>query len=67
MSAIGITACVILAGLVGFVSGYVTGRESGEKLGRDREWMETFFRQIENDRQRREANGRFKPKTKAAN
>ena len=63
MSAIGIAACVILAGIVG----YVTGRESGEKLGRDREWMETFFRQIENDRQRREANGRFKPKNKTAN
>ena len=63
MSALGITACVMLAGLIGFVTGYLTGREAGEKLGRDREWMETFFRQVENDRQRRDSNGRFKTKT----
>lgn len=55
-----IATLILLAFSVGLIYGYMTGREQGEKLGRDKQWMDDFFYKIEQDKKRRESNGRFK-------
>jgi hypothetical protein len=44
--------------------GWMTGREQGEKLGRDKQWMDDFFARVERDKQRRDSNGQFKKKSR---
>lgn len=65
MSWAAIATVVLLGFAVGLIYGYLTGREQGEKLGRDKQWMDDFFARVEKEKARRETNGRFKPKTKS--
>lgn len=56
-----VIALSLVSGLLG---GYLWGVRDGEKLGRDKEWMDSFFRSIQKDKARRDRLGRFHPKTK---
>lgn len=56
-----VIALSLVSGLLG---GYLWGVRDGEKLGRDKEWMDSFFRSIQKDNARRDRLGRFHPKTK---
>lgn len=58
-----IAAISVAAGLALLV-GYLWGARNGERLGRDKEWMDSFFRAVERDKKRRDRLGRFKPKSK---
>ena len=58
---IGALALALIAGLLG---GYDGGIRDGERLGRDKEWMDSFFRDLDDDKRRRDGLGRFKNKTK---
>lgn len=64
MSWASIATLVLLAMMVGMIWGYLTGREQGEKLGRDKQWMDDFFARVERDKQRRDSNGQFKKKSR---
>ena len=64
MSWASIATLVLLGVMVGMIWGYLTGREQGEKLGRDKQWMDDFFARVEKDKQRRDADGRFKKKSR---
>ena len=64
MSWASIATLVLLGMMVGMIWGYLTGREQGEKLGRDKQWMDDFFARVERDKQRREPNGQFKKKSR---
>jgi hypothetical protein len=44
----------------GISVGFLWGLRNGERLGRDREWMDSFFRNIKRDAERRDKAGRFK-------
>ncbi len=44
--------------------GYFWGVREGERLGRDKEWLDSFFRAIDQDKLKRDRLGRFKEKTK---
>jgi hypothetical protein len=44
----------------GISLGFLWGLRNGERLGRDREWMDSFFLNIKRDRERRDKAGRFK-------
>lgn len=46
----------------GFKNGYDVGLSDGDRTGRAKGWNERHFQQIEHDRKRREANGRFSAK-----
>lgn len=54
-----IFALTLIWSAVGFALGYWLGRKRGEQLGRDREWLNSFFRAIENDKKRRGPDGKF--------
>ena len=56
-----VIALSLVSGLLG---GYLWGVRDGEKLGRDKEWMDSFFRSIQKDKARRDRLGRFHSKTK---
>jgi hypothetical protein len=56
---IGALALAVIAGLLG---GYVWGIRDGERLGRDKEWLDSFFRAIDQDKLKRDRLGRFKNK-----
>ena len=43
-----------------FALGFIIGRRRGYKLGRDEQWLETFFRDIERSKSKRDEAGRFK-------
>jgi hypothetical protein len=58
-----IAALAVTAGLAMLV-GYFWGARDGERLGRDKEWMDSFFRSLDLDKKRRDKLGRFKTKTK---
>ena len=58
---IGALALAVIAGLLG---GYFWGIRDGERLGRDKEWMDSFFRDLDDDKRRRDRFWRFKNKTK---
>lgn len=58
-----IAALAVTAGLAMLV-GYFWGARDGERLGRDKEWMDSFFRGLDLDKKRRDKLGRFKTKTK---
>ena len=58
-----IAALAVTAGLAMLV-GYFWGARDGERLGRDKEWMDSFFRRIDQDKLKRDKLGRFKTKTK---
>jgi hypothetical protein len=64
MSWTAIATLVLLAFAVGMIYGYMTGREQGEQLGRDKQWMDDFFARIEKEKQRRDSHGRFKTKSR---
>ena len=64
MSWASIATLVLLGMMVGMIWGYLTGREQGEKLGRDKQWMDDFFARVEKDKQRRDSDGRFKKKSR---
>ena len=64
MSWAAIATLVLLGMMVGMIWGYLTGREQGEKLGRDKQWMDDFFARVEKEKQRREPNGQFKKKSR---
>lgn len=55
---------IALALVTGLLGGYLWGVREGERLGRDREWMDSFFRRLDLDKKRRDRLGRFKEKTK---
>lgn len=55
---------IALALITGLLGGYLWGVRDGERIGRDREWMDSFFRGLELDKKRRDKLGRFKEKTK---
>lgn len=44
----------------GISLGFLWGLRNGERIGRDREWMDSFFRNIKRDAERRDKAGRFK-------
>ncbi len=58
---IGALALALITGLLG---GYFWGARDGERIGRDKEWMDSFFRSLDLDKKRRDKLGRFKEKTK---
>ena len=58
-----IAALAVTAGLAMLV-GYFWGARDGERLGRDKEWMDSFFRSVDKDKLKRDRLGRFKTKTK---
>jgi hypothetical protein len=58
-----IAAIAVTAGLAMLV-GYFWGARDGERIGRDKEWMDSFFRGLDLDKKRRDKLGRFKTKTK---
>ena len=55
---------IALALITGLLGGYLWGVREGERLGRDKEWMDSFFRGLDLDKKRRDKLGRFKEKTK---
>ena len=61
---------LILAGLAlaciatGALGGWLFGVHEGEQRGRDGEWLDQFFRRVEQEKKRRDNYGRFKTKTK---
>jgi hypothetical protein len=59
-----IAIIALLSFAIGMMYGWMTGREQGEKLGRDKQWMDDFFARVERDKQRRDSNGRFKTKSR---
>ncbi len=60
MSALEIFALGAIMLCSGISLGFLWGLRQGERLGRDREWMDSFFRSIKRDRERRDKAGRFK-------
>lgn len=58
-----IAALAVTAGLAMLV-GYFWGARDGERLGRDKEWMDSFFRGLDLDKKRRDKLGRFKTEIK---
>jgi hypothetical protein len=54
-----IAICSIMLS-AGIGAGFFWGLRQGERIGRDREWMDSFFRSIKRDAERRDSNGRFK-------
>ena len=64
MSWAAIATLVLLAFAVGMIYRYMTGREQGEQLGRDKQWMDDFFARIEKEKKRRDYYGRFKKKSR---
>jgi len=55
---------IALALITGLLGGYLWGVREGERIGRDKEWMDSFFRGLDLDKKRRDKLGRFKEKTK---
>jgi hypothetical protein len=49
----------------GGLIGYIIGAARGRKLGRDEQWVECFLAGERREKARREADGRFKAKTKS--
>lgn len=64
MSDAEIVCGIALALITGFLGGYLWGVREGERLGRDKEWLDSFFRAIDQDKLKRDRLGRFKNKTK---
>jgi hypothetical protein len=54
-----IAICSIML-CAGIGAGFFWGLRQGERIGRDREWMDSFFRSLKRDAERRDSNGRFK-------
>jgi len=48
----------------GGLIGYIIGAARGRKRGRDEQWVECFLAGEKREKARREADGRFKSKTK---
>ena len=57
-----IIGALALAAIAGLLGGYVWGIRDGERLGRDKEWMDSFFRDLDDDKRRRDRLGKFKSK-----
>ncbi len=57
-------AAIAVTGGLAMLVGYFWGARDGERLGRDKEWMDSFFRGLDLDKKRRDKLGRFKTKTK---
>jgi len=57
-----ITLAAIFAS--GGLIGYIIGTARGRKRGRDEQWVESFLAYEKREKARREADGRFKSKTK---
>ena len=57
-------AALALAAGIAMLVGYFWGVREGERLGRDREWLDSFFRGIDQDKLKRDRLGRFRTKTK---
>ena len=64
MSDAEIVCGIALALITGLLGGYIWGVRDGERIGRDKEWMDSFFRGLDLDKKRRDKLGRFKEKTK---
>jgi hypothetical protein len=64
MSDAEIVCGIALALITGLLGGYFWGVREGERLGRDKEWLDSFFRAIDQDKLKRDRLGRFKQKTK---
>ena len=60
MNALEIFALGAIMLFAGVSVGFLWGLRNGERLGRDREWMDSFFRNIKRDAERRDKCGRFK-------
>jgi hypothetical protein len=60
VSALEIFALGAIMLCAGISLGFLWGLRNGERLGRDREWMDSFFLNIKRDRERRDKCGRFK-------
>jgi hypothetical protein len=63
MNDIELIAAGLLATACGILLGYWRGVKDGEQLGRDQEWMDSFFRRVETDKRKRDKYGRFKTTT----
>ena len=60
MNALEIFALGAIILCAGISLGFLWGLRNGERLGRDREWMDSFFLNIKRDAERRDKAGRFK-------
>ena len=60
MNALEIFALGAIMLCAGISLGFLWGLRQGERLGRDREWMDSFFLNIKRDAERRDKAGRFK-------
>jgi len=61
-----ISDALILAAIfaTGGLIGYIVGSARGRQRGRDEQWVESFLAYEKREKARREADGRFKSKTK---
>lgn len=66
MNEIEMLATALLSTTLGILLGYWRGLRDGEQLGRDQEWMDSFFRRVEADKRKRDKYGRYKTKTPAS-
>ena len=57
-----IIAAIALAAALAMLVGYLWGARDGERIGRDKEWMDSFFRSVNQDKLKRDRLGRFKNK-----
>ena len=60
MNALEIFALGAIMLCAGVSVGFLWGLRNGERLGRDREWMDSFFREMKQNAERRDKAGRFK-------
>ena len=57
-----LTTLAVFAGALAL--GFIIGAQTGYKRGRDEQWVESFLAYEKREKARREADGRFKSKTK---
>jgi hypothetical protein len=58
------TAIILATFLSGAAIGYTLGERSGNKLGRDQQWIDSYFDEAKREKQKRDKDGKFKKKTK---
>lgn len=58
MTTTAIVLILLLASTVGFLIGYIFGRDNGEEEGRDRQWMDDFFLTLETHKKRDKSRGK---------
>jgi hypothetical protein len=58
------TAIILATFSSGAAIGYALGERSGNKLGRDQQWIDSYFDEAKREKQKRDKDGKFKRKIK---